>query len=68
MLAVPDAEWGARVVLFARSGELGAWRERLRPTLPAAALPRQLVVLVDALPRTAGGKPDREKLLELLRS
>ena len=67
VLAVPDAEWGARVVLFARSGELGAWRERLRSTLPAAALPRQLVVLA-AVPRTAGGKPDREKLLELLRS
>ncbi|MHA6508834.1 AMP-binding protein [Tessaracoccus sp. Y1736] len=67
VLAVPDHEWGVRLVLFARHGGLDQWRERLRPALPAAALPRQLV-LVDALPRTAGGKPDREKLLELLRS
>ena len=67
VLAVPDEEWGARIVLFAASGGLAAWRDRLRGTLPAAALPRQLV-LVQPLPRTAGGKPDREKLLELLRS
>ena len=67
VLAVPDDEWGVRLVLFARRGGLDQWRERLRHALPAAALPRQLV-LVEALPRTAGGKPDREKLLELLRS
>lgn len=66
VLAVPDAEWGVRLVLFAESGDLGGWRDRLRPVLPAAAIPRQLVVC--PLPLTGGGKPDREKLLELLRS
>lgn len=67
VLAVPDDEWGVRVVLFAREGGLDQWRARLRPALPAASLPRQ-IVLVESLPRTAGGKPDRVKLLELLRT
>lgn len=67
VLAVPDPEWGVRVVLFATSGDLAGWRDRLRETLPAASLPRQCV-LVRGLPRTAGGKPDREKLLQLLGS
>lgn len=67
VLAVADDEWGVRLVLFARGGDLAGWRDLLRGALPAAALPRQLVC-VDPLPRTAGGKPDREKLLELLRS
>ncbi len=67
VLAVDDPEWGARIVLVATRGAIDLWRDRLRPALPPAALPRQLL-LVDAVPRTAGGKPDREKLLELLRS
>lgn len=65
VLAVDDREWGARVVLFAAGGSLESWREALRGRLPAACLPRQLVV-VDPVPRTLGGKPDREKLLELV--
>lgn len=67
VLAVDDEEWGARIVLFARGGTLESWREALAADLPRHALPRQLVV-VDTLPRTAGGKPDRENLLALLRS
>ncbi|MFD0867406.1 AMP-binding protein, partial [Tessaracoccus lubricantis] len=67
VLAVDDAEWGARVVLFATSGTLASWRDDLRGTLPPAALPRQLVTL-DALPRTGGGKPDRGILLGLVQS
>lgn len=67
VLAVDDAEWGARVVLFAPGGTLAGWRDRLRPDLPAACLPRQLVS-VSPLPRTPGGKPDRARLLELLPS
>ncbi|NLE97137.1 MAG: AMP-binding protein [Propionibacterium sp.] len=65
VLAVDDDEWGRRIVLFAGSGTLDAWRERLAATLPRHALPRQLVV-ADRLPRTAGGKPDRESLIGLL--
>ncbi|WP_296137942.1 AMP-binding protein [uncultured Tessaracoccus sp.] len=65
VLAVDDREWGQRIVLFARSGTLDGWRERLGERLPRHALPRQLV-LVDPLPRTAGGKPDRAQLLQLV--
>ena len=57
VLAVDDDEWGARVVLVAIGGTLDDWRDRLRPALPAACLPRRLVV-VDRIPRGPGGKPD----------
>ncbi len=66
VLGVTDAEWGSRVVLFATEGSLDFWRERLRALLPAAGLPRQ-VITVDRIPRTSGGKPDRQRLLELAR-
>lgn len=65
VLAVDDDEWGQRIVLFAAHGTLEQWRGRLQQTLPKHALPRQLCV-VDELPRTPGGKPDREKLLRWL--
>lgn len=62
VLAVPDPEWGSRIVVFATSGSLEQWRDRLAPALSREALPRQ-VVIVDAVPRGAGGKPDRSTLL-----
>lgn len=65
VMAVEDAEWGHRIVLFAAAGGLEQWRERLAVVLPRTSLPRQLVT-VDALPRTAGGKPDRRALLALV--
>ena len=65
VLAVEDPEWGTRIVVFATSGSLAHWRDRLAPSLPKTALPRQLVP-VSALPRTAGGKPDRRALLALV--
>ena len=58
VLAVPDAEWGTRVVLFAPGGDLAGWREALAGALPRTWLPRQLVGT--PIPRTPGGKPDRE--------
>ena len=64
VLAVPDAEWGRRVVLFAASGDLAGWREALASALPRTWLPRQLVVT--PIPRTPGGKPDREALNRLV--
>ena len=64
VLAVPDAEWGTRVVLFAPGGDLAGWREALADELPRAWLPRQLVVT--PIPRTPGGKPDREVLNGLI--
>lgn len=63
VIAVPDDEWGVRIVLAATSGNLAAWRERLSEALPRPALPRQLLRLPE-LPRTEGGKPDRAALRE----
>lgn len=57
VLAIDDDEWGALVVLVATGGALDDWRDRLRSALPAACLPRRLVV-VDRIPRGPGGKPD----------
>lgn len=65
VLAVEDPEWGHRVVLFAATGSLTDWRDRLASDLPRTALPRQLV-RVPQVPRTPGGKPDRRALLALV--
>lgn len=67
VLAVPDRLWGQRIVLFAPSGTLESWRAGLADHLPSHALPREFV-RVSELPRTVGGKPDREILLRLLES
>nr|WP_315565415.1 AMP-binding protein [Arachnia propionica] len=64
VLAVPDAEWGTRVVLFAPGGDLAGWREALAGALPRTWLPRHLVGT--PIPRTPGGKPDREALSGLI--
>ena len=58
----PDPEWGQRVVAFvvpaasANPPALADLRAYAREHLSAAKLPRE-VVLVDTIPRTAGGKP-----------
>ena len=63
----PDPEWGQRVVAFvvpatpADPPLLGDLRAYARHHLSPAKLPRE-VVLVDAIPRTAGGKPLRRLL------
>ena len=68
---VDDAEWGQRVVAVvvpsADAPTLDQLRAWCRQTLPAAAAPRQLLV-VDGLPRLASGKPDRIAVQELARS
>lgn len=66
----PDPEWGERVTVVCEClpGEppdLDTLRDHLRGSLPAAALPRELVV-VDALPRDRMGKPTRSAVTELL--
>lgn len=64
----PDPEWGERVVAYvvprdpAAPPALADLRAFARPHLAAAKLPRA-VALVDAVPRTPGGKPIR-RLLE----
>ena len=64
----PDPEWGERVVAFVVPATAGAdaptladLRAYARDHLSAAKLPRE-VVLVDAIPRTPGGKPLRRLL------
>ncbi|MDO5736575.1 MAG: AMP-binding protein [Propionibacteriaceae bacterium] len=64
VVGVEDPEWGTRIVVFATDGTLLDWRDRLAPALSRTALPRQFV-RVSALPRTPGGKPDRQALLAL---
>ena len=64
VLAVPDEEWGQRVVLVAPSGDLGQWRDALASALPRAWLPRQLILA--SIPRTERGKTDRIALESLV--
>lgn len=67
VVGYPDPEWSQRVVAFAvpeepdRPPPLDSLRGFARSQLSAAKLPRQLV-LVDAIPRTPGGKPRRKAL------
>ncbi|WP_460837055.1 AMP-binding protein [Nocardioides marmoraquaticus] len=64
VVGVPDDEWGERVVAVAVTR---AGLDRLRGVVePRTWAPRQLVV-VDALPRLANGKPDRVAVRELAR-
>lgn len=65
VVAVPDADWGQRVVLVSSSAAktLDEWRSHLRAKgLESAALPKQLIV-PDRLPRTTSGKIDRQQLI-----
>ncbi len=60
----PDAEWGQRVVAFVVPADPAAppaledLRAHASATLPRFALPKELIV-TDALPQTASGKPLR---------
>lgn len=77
VLALPDHEWGqvvaALVVPRARTGAPrdraeplpDLLRERLRPALPAHAVPRRVEV-VDAIPLLDSGKPDPTRARQLL--
>lgn len=71
VVGVPDADWG-QVVTAVVVAEPGAAptthqvRELLRPLLPAAALPRHVVV-VGALPLRGPGKADRVAAADLAR-
>jgi O-succinylbenzoic acid--CoA ligase len=63
----PDPEWGERVVAYVVPAEpatpptLDGLRAFARDRLSAAKLPRE-IVLVEAVPRTPGGKPLRRLL------
>nr|WP_239579613.1 AMP-binding protein [Microlunatus panaciterrae] len=72
VVAVPDEQWGSRVVAVCEAGTAGAalppsahleeLRRFLSGALPAYAAPRQLVRLW-RLPRTSSGKIDRQRLV-----
>ena len=63
----PDPEWGERVVAYVVPADPSAppnlddLRDFARDRLSAAKLPREVVV-VEAIPRTEGGKPLRRLL------
>ena len=66
----PDPDWGERVVAWivardpAAPPTLAGLRAFAAERLSAPKLPRQVVV-VDAVPRTPGGKPQRRRLREM---
>jgi acyl-CoA synthetase (AMP-forming)/AMP-acid ligase II len=66
-VGAPDDEWGERVVAVCvpssktSAPTLEDLREFARDRLPAAHLPREIRV-VDAIPRSSGGKPLRRLL------
>ncbi|PIE21094.1 MAG: AMP-dependent synthetase [Arachnia propionica] len=64
VIAVPDDEWGQRIVLVSELHELSWWRDRL--PLPRPALPRQRVAA--KVPYGPNGKPDHRRLLSLVQS
>jgi O-succinylbenzoic acid--CoA ligase len=65
VLGVADPEWGNRLVAFVVGAlDLDEARSWVAEAHPRSWAPRQLVV-VDALPLLANGKPDRVRLREL---
>ena len=73
VVGIDDQEWGQRVVAFivptktSQTRSLAEWRDHVAETLPRFMAPRQ-VVLVDNIPRSALGKPQRQALKETLTS
>jgi O-succinylbenzoic acid--CoA ligase len=67
VLGVPDDEWGHRVVAFVVGDlDLDEARDWVAAAHPRSWAPRAVVVL-DAVPLLANGKPDRVRLRELAR-
>lgn len=66
VVGVPDAEWGTRVVaVLDGGGSSSELRGYLQLVLPGPAVPRD-VTTVTALPRTSGGKIDRQRIVRLV--
>ena len=64
LLGVPDAEWGTRIVgVTASDWTLATLRDALAGRLEAPAVPKE-IRRVAALPLTASGKIDRQRLLQ----
>ncbi len=73
VVGVDDQEWGQRVVAFivptntSVTHALTEWREIVAESLPRFMAPRQ-VVIINSIPRSALGKPQRQALREILTS
>ena len=73
VVGVDDQEWGQRVVAFivpaasSATHSLTEWREFVAESLPRFMTPRQ-VVIINNIPRSALGKPQRQALREILAS
>ncbi|MEI6742506.1 MAG: AMP-binding protein [bacterium] len=73
VVGVDDREWGQRVVAFivptntSVTHTLTEWREIVAESLPRFMAPRQ-VVIINSIPRSALGKPQRQALREILTS
>ena len=71
VVGVDDQEWGQRVVAFivptttSATHSLTEWREFVAESLPRFMAPRQ-VVIINSIPRSALGKPQRQALREIL--
>lgn len=66
VVAVPDEEWGQKVVLLSTAEQdLAWWRTQLAGSLGKTALPKALT-RCDVVPRTSSGKIDRQALLGAL--
>jgi len=62
---IPDVEWGTKIVLLSNTTiEVEPLRAKVRAGLGAHAVPKDFLV-VDKLPRTSLGKPDRAAAIEL---
>ena len=71
VVGVDDQEWGQKVVAFivptntSSTHTLTEWREFVAKSLPRFMAPRQ-VVIINSIPRSALGKPQRQALREIL--
>ena len=64
IIGLPDPDWGTEVVAVGTgAATLADLHRGLAADVPAFALPRRLIRVAD-LPRTAGGKIDRTRLIE----
>ncbi len=59
--AVPDAEWGTRLILYLVSGRQADWKSELKQCLDPGEVPGEVRV-VERIPRTVSGKVDPDRL------
>jgi O-succinylbenzoic acid--CoA ligase len=71
VVGVDDQEWGQKVVAFivptttSATHSLTEWRDHVAESLPRFMAPRQ-VVIINSIPRSALGKPQRQALKDIL--